>query len=168
MKDVNKTLPITVAKHKRIVIVTEGVKKVTPIAESRTLNPFMDGLRARGFDVRMYNPDQMPSRADTDLVIYLMAQESEWTLSHIYIDWKKLHGGLIQAMTRFWHDVPTIMVSFGQMYYLYDAPRVPVYINAYTALPEVQVALVSKLLGDEAFEGVSPVDAFCGQDAARY
>lgn len=168
VKDAKQTLPITVANHKRIVIITEGVKKVMPIAESRTLNPFMDGLRARGFDVRMYNPDAMPTAADTDLVIYLMAQESEWTLSHIYIDWKKLHGGLIQAMTRFWHDVPTIMISFGQMYYLYDAPRVPVYINAYTALPEVQEALVRKLMGDEPFEGVSPVDAFCGQDAARF
>jgi len=168
VKDVRHTLPITLAKHKRIVIITEGIKKVMPIAESRTLDPFMDGLRANGFDIRAYNPEQMPSTIDTDLIIYLMAQESEWTLSHIYIDWKKLHGGLIQAMTRFWNDVPTIMVSFGQMYYLYDAPRVPVYINAYTALPEMQQALVRKLMGEEPFEGVSPVDAFCGQDAARY
>jgi len=168
VKDVRPTLPITLAKHKRIVIITEGVKKVMPIAESRTLDPFMDGLRAKGFDIRAYNPEQMPSTIDTDLIIYLMAQESEWTLSHIYIDWKKLHGGLIQAMTRFWNDVPTIMVSFGQMYYLYDAPRVPVYINAYTALPEVQQALVRKLVGEESFEGMSPVDAFCAQDAAKY
>lgn len=168
IKDARNILPITRAKHQRIVIISEGVQKVMPIAESRTLNPFIDGLRARGFDVRMYSPEAMPTAIDTDLVIYLMAQESEWTLSHIYIDWKKLHGGLIQAMTRFWNDVPTIMVSFGQMYYLYDAPRVPVYINAYTALPEVQEALLRKLMGDEAFEGVSPVDAFCGQDAARY
>ena len=168
VKDVRPTLPISLAKHKRIVIITEGVKKVMPIAESRTLDPFMDGLRAKGFDIRAYNPEQMPSTSDTDLIIYLMAQESEWTLSHIYIDWKKLHGGLIQAMTRFWNDVPTIMVSFGQMYYLYDAPRVPVYINAYTALPEVQQALVRKLVGEESFEGMSPVDAFCAQDAAKY
>lgn len=168
VKDVRPTLPISLAKHKRIVIITEGVKKVMPIAESRTLDPFMDGLRAKGFDIRAYNPEQMPSTSDTDLIIYLMAQESEWTLSHIYIDWKKLHGGLIQAMTRFWNDVPTIMVSFGQMYYLYDAPRVPVYINAYTALPEVQQALVRKLVGEESFDGMSPVDAFCGQDAAKY
>ena len=168
VKDVRPTLPISLAKHKRIVIITEGVKKVMPIAESRTLDPFMDGLRAKGFDIRAYNPEQMPSTIDTDLIIYLMAQESEWTLSHIYIDWKKLHGGLIQAMTRFWNDVPTIMVSFGQMYYLYDAPRVPVYINAYTALPEVQQALVRKLVGEESFDGMSPVDAFCGQDAAKY
>lgn len=168
VKDVRSTLPITLAKHKRIVIITEGVRKVMPIAESRTLDPFMDGLRAKGFDIRAYNPEQMPTTSDTDLIIYLMAQESEWTLSHIYIDWKKLHGGLIQAMTRFWNDVPTIMVSFGQMYYLYDAPRVPVYINAYTALPEVQQALVRKLVGEESFDGMSPVDAFCGQDAAKY
>ena len=168
IKDTRQILPISVEKNKRIVVVTEGVKKVMPIAESRTLNIVIDQLRARGFESRLYNPEQMPTADDTDLVLYLMAQESEWTLSHIYIEWKKLHGGLIQAMTRFWNDVPTIMVSFGQMYYLYDAPRVPVYINAYTALPEVQEALVRKLVGEEAFEGASPVDAFCGQDAARY
>jgi beta-N-acetylhexosaminidase len=45
---------------------------------------------------------------------------------------------------------------------------VPTYINAYTALPTVQTALVRKLVGEEAFEGVSPVDAFCGLEDARY
>ena len=86
----------------------------------------------------------------------------------IGIDWKKLHGGILRGMTRYWNDIPTVMVSFGHMYYLYDAPFCPTYINAYTWLPEVQSAVVRKLMGEEAFEGTSPVDAFCGQEAARY
>ena len=60
------------------------------------------------------------------------------------------------------------MVSFGHMYYLYDAPFCPTYINVHTWLPEVQRAVVRKLVGEETFEGVSPVDAFCGQEGARY
>jgi beta-N-acetylhexosaminidase len=31
-----------------------------------------------------------------------------------------------------------------------------------------QEALVRKLVGEEAFEGLSPVDAFCGLEDARY
>ena len=113
-------------------------------------------------------PAVMPTTENTDLVLYLLAQESEYTVGSIAIDWKKLHGGILQGMTRYWNHIPTVMISFGHMYYLYDAPACPTYINAYTWLPEVQLAVVRKLMGEEAFEGVSPVDAFCGQEAARY
>ncbi len=169
IKDVNATLPLTLAKHKRIIVITEGIRPLLPGSDTRTLDAVSDGLRARGFEVRPYDVAQPPpTPADTELVLYLIAQESMFSLSHIYIDWAKLHGGLFQALMRFWHDVPTVMVSFGQMYYLYDAPRVPTYINAYTALPIVQEALVAKLVGEEAFEGHSPVDAFCGLEDAQY
>jgi beta-N-acetylhexosaminidase len=169
IKDTKSILPLSVEKHKRIVVVSEGIKSLLPGSELRNLNLVTDGLKARGFEVRQYDATQPPpSPLDTDLVLYLIAQESMFSLSHIYIDWRNLHGGIFQALMRFWCDVPTVMVSFGQMYYLYDAPRVPTYINAYTALPTVQTALVRKLVGEEAFEGVSPVDAFCGLEDARY
>ena len=174
IKDVALTLPLNAVKHKRVLIVSEGVKRVTPSAQSRSLDTFEAELRQRGFDLRHVEPAQLlvpapaPTRDNTDLVLYLLAQESEYTLGHIGIDWKKLHGGILQGMTRYWNDIPTVMVSFGHMYYLYDAPFCPTYINAYTWLPEVQSAVVRKLLGEEAFEGQSPVDAFCGQEAARY
>ena len=169
IKDVKSILPLSLAKHKRIVIITEGLRSLLPGGEARTLNAIGDGLKARGFEVRQYDVTQLPpSPTDTDLILYLVAQESMFSLSHIYIDWAKLHGGLFQALMRFWCDVPTVMVSFGQMYYLYDAPRIPAYINAYTALPVVQEALVRKLVGEEKFTGISPVDAFCGLEDARY
>lgn len=169
VKDVKSILPLRVDKHKRIVVVTEGIKPLMPGGEPRTLNIVIDGLKARGFEVRLYDAaEPPPSPADTDLVLYMMAQESMFSLSHIYINWRELHGGLFQALMRFWCALPTVMVSFGQMYYLYDAPRMPAYINAYTALPEVQQALVCKLVGEQSFDGVSPVDAFCGLEDARY
>ena len=174
VKDVSATLPLTVAQHKRVLIITEGVKRVTPSPQARGLDALESELRRHGFELRYVEPAQlmtsapMPSRDDTDLVLYLLAQESEYTVGNIAIDWKKLHGGIVQGMTRYWNDIPTVMISFGHMYYLYDAPACPTYINAYTWLPEVQTAVVRKLMGEEPFEGVSPVDAFCGQEAARY
>ena len=174
VKDVPLTLRLDAVKHRRVLIVTEGVKRVTPSAQTRSLKTFETELRQRGFELRpvesaaLAAPAPAVTRDNTDLVLYLLAQESEYTVGHIGIDWKGLHGGILQGMTRYWHDIPTVMVSFGHMYYLYDAPFWPTYINAYTWLPEVQRAVVRKLVGEETLEGVSPVDAFCGQEAARY
>ena len=174
IKDVALNLPLNAVTHKRVLIISEGVKRVTPSAQTRSLDTLEAELRQRGFELRHVEPAQpmvpapAPTRDDTDLVLYLLAQESEYTLGHIGIDWKKLHGGILRGMTRYWNDIPTVMVSFGHMYYLYDAPFCPTYINAYTWLPEVQSAVVRKLMGEEAFEGTSPVDAFCGQEAAQY
>ena len=174
IKDVALNLPLNAVTHKRVLIISEGVKRVTPSTQTRSLDTFEAELRQPGFELRHVEPAQpmvpapAPTRDDTDLVLYLLAQESEYTLGHIGIDWKKLHGGILQGMTRYWNDIPTVMVSFGHMYYLYDAPFCPTYINAYTWLPEVQSAVVRKLMGEEAFEGTSPVDAFCGQEAAQY
>ena len=44
-------------------------------------------------------------------------------------------------MQRHWHDIPTLMVSFGFPDRLYDAPRVPTYINAYSTTETMQRAL---------------------------
>jgi beta-N-acetylhexosaminidase len=61
-----------------------------------------------------------------------------------------------------------VLVSFGHAAYLIDAPRVPAYVNAYTATEPTQRAVLRKLLGDEPFTGRSPIDAFCGQPEARW
>jgi beta-N-acetylhexosaminidase len=71
-------------------------------------------------------------------------------------------------MTRYWHDVPTIMISFGHPYFLFDAPRVPTYINAYSTIESAQEAVVQRLVGEAPFTGISPVDAFAGAPDAKY
>jgi beta-N-acetylhexosaminidase len=88
--------------------------------------------------------------------------------SNIYLDWVALLGSGEVALDRSWYEIPTLLISFGQPYYLYDAPRMPCVINAYSAVEPVQRAVVRKLLGEEAFTGVSPVDAFCGLPDATY
>ncbi len=45
---------------------------------------------------------------------------------------------------------------------LADVPQARTYINAYDANDSTLDALVEKLCGESAFEGVDPVDAFCG------
>ena len=60
------------------------------------------------------------------------------------------------------------MISFGYPYLLYDAPRVPTYINAYSTLAEVQQTVVDALLGNAKWNRNNPVDPFCGLEDARY
>jgi beta-N-acetylhexosaminidase len=71
-------------------------------------------------------------------------------------------------MRRHWHDIPTLMISFGYPYMLYDAPRVPTYINAYSTTETMQGAVVEALVGNVPWKRHSPVDPFCGLEDARY
>jgi beta-N-acetylhexosaminidase len=79
-----------------------------------------------------------------------------------------LHEGFGNAMYRPWVDIPTVMVSFGHPYLLYDAPKVPAYINAYSPLVEVQKAVVDGLLGRLSFNTDATIDPFCGLEQLRY
>lgn len=167
VKDVAGTLPLTLARHRRVVLVTDPDRKGFAMQDALPLT-LADDLRARGFEVRAFDAAKPPSPADTDLLLYLFAQESLLLQSHIYIDWERVHGGFRTAMRRYWHDLPSVLVSFGHPYYLYDAPRMPCVVNAYTAIAPVQAAVLRKLLGEEPFTGVSPVDPFCGLPDAPY
>jgi beta-N-acetylhexosaminidase len=51
---------------------------------------------------------------------------------------------------------------------LYDAPRVPTYINAYSTTETMQRAVLELLLGRAEWNRNSPVDPFCGLEDARY
>ena len=75
---------------------------------------------------------------------------------------------LRSMMRRHWHQLPCLLVSFGQPYYLYDAPRMPCVINANTAIEPVQRAVLARLLGDAPFTGISPVDASCSLPDAMH
>ena len=101
----------------------------------------------------LYAPGSGLEPRDFDLVLYLFGDETLLTRSAIFIDWMKLTGSLHGAMDRPWHDVPTLMISFGYPYLLYDAPRVPTYINAYGTHERVQEAVLECLMGRAPFAG---------------
>jgi len=166
VKDVQGLLPLSVAKHRRVLIVTSGI--VVPFFPQPIAFDLPDMLAAEGFEVTLHSAQTPPSAADYDLMIYLFGEETLLTRGRIFLDWLKITGGFQAAMARHWHEIPTLMISFGYPYYLYDAPRAPAYVNAYATMPSMQRAVVECLLGRAPWNAHSPVDAFCGQPDARY
>ena len=168
VKDVPNLLPLNVATHRRITLIGGSIPGFLPGAPERELTALKNGLTKRGFEIHMFDPDAPPTPTTTDLVIYALAVESGLGKSRIFFDWARLHPGMKNIMTRYWHDIPTLFVSFGHGYYLYDAPRMPTVVNAYSPVETVQEAVAERLTGNAVFSGVSPIDAFAGQPDARY
>ncbi|MCP8883060.1 glycoside hydrolase family 3 protein [Devosia sp. XJ19-1] len=166
VKDVAKLLPLSPTRHKKVLIFSTGA--IQPFAPVPLPLSLPDLLRQEGFEITEYSPDMPVNPKDFDLVLYLLAEETLLTRQRIFLNWKALTGSVFGAMKRYWHDVPTLMVSLGFPYYLHDAPRAPTYVNAYGSNEDMQVAVVDCLMGRAPFEGKSPVDAFCGSEQAKY
>lgn len=161
-------LPLNANQHRRVVVISTGIETNRLEEPARPFETLVARFADQGFEIRHYDPASPPSRSDTDLVLYLIGKESRMLHSKFLLDWRKMHGTNMLAMRRFWHEIPTVMVSFGHPYFLLDAPRVPCYVNAYTSSETAQRAVVERLVGDQPFTGVSPVDAFCGLPDARW
>ena len=166
VKDVQGLLPLDPARHRRVLIITNHINFPFRPAPIPFALPAM--LEAEGFVVTMMEKGLKPSRDQFDLVLYLLGDESLLTRSRLFVDWMKMTGDFHGAMHRTWHEIPTAMISFGHPYYLYDAPRVPTYINAYSTLETMQRAVVEALLGRVPWNRKNPVDPFCGLEDARY
>ncbi|WP_435257625.1 glycoside hydrolase family 3 protein [Thioclava sp. FR2] len=166
VKDVKSVLPLSVDRYRRVLVISGGV--VFPFMPVPLPLELPDMLRAEGFEVTVYEKGMQIEPKDWDLMIYAFAEETLLTRGRIFLDWLKLMGDFGMSMRRWWHEVPTVMISFGYPYMLYDAPRVPCYINAYSSMTSMQAAVVDCLVGRTPFEGRSPVDPFCGLEDARY
>ena len=167
VKDVQQVLPLRLDRHRRITVIAQTADpELTPFSALGLRIPEL--LRERGFEVRNYDANDLPNRANTDLLLYILAHESLMTSGAIHFDWRRLQGPMWLAMRRYWHEIPNVLISMGHPYYLNEAPRMPCVINAYSAIEPVQQALVRKLLGEEDFVGIHPVDAFCGHEDARH
>jgi beta-N-acetylhexosaminidase len=166
VKDVQALFPLSVVKHKRVLVVTSGI--IVPFFPQPIPFDLPDMLKAEGFEVTLHSAGIQPSAADYDLMIYLFGEETLLTRGRIFLDWLKINGNFGAAMARHWHEIPTVMISFGYPYYLYDAPRAPTYVNAYATMPSMQRAVVECLLGRAEWNRHSPVDAFCGLPDAQY
>jgi beta-N-acetylhexosaminidase len=165
-KDVQNLLPLSPQRHRRVLLFSTGV--VVPFSPEPLPFDLPDMLTAEGFSVTAYQPGMAVSPQEFDLVLYLFGEETLLTRGRIFLDWLRLTGHFGAAMRRHWHAIPTLMVSFGYPYYLYDAPRAPTYVNAWATMPSMQRAVVECLLGRAEWNRNSPVDAFCGLPDARY
>ncbi len=168
VKNTKSIVPLSPTKHKRIVMVDRGAPGLFPGMPLKPMAAFSSELERRGFALSKFDPKNPPTPETCDLLIYVFAVESSLGLSHIHVDWLVEHQGLDTGMARYWHDVPTLVVSFGHAYYLRDMPRVPTYVNAYSTTVAAQVAAVERIMGEKPFEGSSPVDAFAGAPDAKY
>ncbi|GLQ55413.1 glycoside hydrolase family 3 protein [Devosia nitrariae] len=166
VKDVEGLFPISSERHRRVLLITGGI--VSPIHGAPILLALPDLMRKRGFKVDVYESGTPVPTGDYDLVLYALGEETLLTRGRIFLDWLRLMGDFRLAMRRTWHEVPTAMISFGYPYYLYDAPRMPAYVNAYCTSDEMQEAVLDCMMGLRAFEGRSPVDPFCGLEDARF
>ena len=166
VKDVAGIMPLSPARQKRVLVVSGGI--VSPIHPEPAPFEVPDMLRAEGFEVTLFTPGLRVSRDDFDLMIYLFGEETLLTRGRIFLDWARISGGFQAAMRRHWHEVPTLLISFGYPYYLYDAPRIPACVNAYATMSSMQAAVVECLMGRAEWNRMSPVDAFCGLGDAKY
>ncbi len=166
VKDVKATLPLSPAKHRRVLVISGGV--VVPFVPQPLPFDLPEMLAAEGFAVTLYTAGMKLEPSDWDLVLYLFGEETLLTRGRIHLDWLRLTGHFGAAMARRWHEVPTVMISFGWPYYLYDAPRVPCYINAWATMPSMQKAVVECLMGRAGWNRNSPVDATCGLGDALF
>ena len=166
VKDTQALLPLDVEKHKRVLVFSSGI--IFPFMPNPLPFALPEMLKAKGFEVTMAGRGQWVDPKQFDLIVYLFGEETLLTRGHIFLDWLRLNGDFMTAMQRYWTDVPTLMISFGYPYYLYDAPRAPTYINAYSTTETMQRAVVEALLGNVTWNTHSPVDPFAGDEQARY
>ncbi len=168
VKDTKPTLPLSLNKHRRITWIGRPAPGFLPGMPETPMKELRDGLQQRGFIVSDFDGKNPPTPENTDCLLYVLPTESSLGKSRIFLDWMNDQPGLMNLMQRYWHDIPTVMISLGHPYYLYDAPRVPCYINAYSNTPVSQRALLDRLTGNAPFTGKSPIDPFAGALDARF
>ncbi len=166
VKDRQKLFPLDVKTHRKVLFISTDV--VSPIHGAPLPFEMPELLRARGFEVTKLIAGDDFRFEDFDLVLYVLGEETLLTRGRIFMDWLRLMGRFGAAMARPWHRVPTAIVSFGYPYYLYDAPNAPAYINTYSTAVPMQEAVLDCMLGLKPFEGVSPIDPFCGLEQTHW
>ena len=159
-------LPMTPDRYPNIRLVTLG-KDDIPDGSVREIT--REYLEHQGFRVELYDPfaDDLHGSADlpTDsLTLYMANYEQASNQTVVRIHWCPKHA---LDMPRFINEEVSVFVSLANPYNLQDVPRVRIYINAYTATKTTIELTIDKLMGKSDFQGVSPVDPFCGLPDTR-
>ena len=166
VKNISDWLPLDKKRFKKIRLGYLGENdtwdgKLTELVGSE--------FEKRGFEVEYYNPfDDDFHRIDAipeDRIIIEALNyppRSNWVTERL--SWCPKHAIDSPKMI---HEEPYIAVSFANPYHLQDIPRVKCYINAYTATKATARAVVEKLCGESEFEGINPVDPFCGLEDTK-
>jgi beta-N-acetylhexosaminidase len=176
VKDRQNIFPVTPEKFPRIRLISLGKDEVVSGVAGDNKGEKIsikecakEYLESAGFEVELYDPfkDNLHGTSDLPddrLILWLSNYEQASNQTTVRIEWCRKHA--LDA-PRFVNEEPGIFVSFGNPYLLMDVPRVKTYINAYTATSPIIEATLNKITGKGVFEGISPVDAFCGLPDTR-
>ena len=164
VKDTQNMLPLSVEKHKRVLLQLLGSFD----SNERVLKKVTEELEKRGFEITVYEPETNffdlgtveSFSNDFDAVLYIANIQNASNQTVARIHWHTLFG-LGNNMPWFTKEVPTALISFGNPYHLYDLPMVETVVNAYCNYDHFIEMAIKKLTGESSFKGVSPVNAFC-------
>lgn len=167
VKDVRGILPISPENHRRVLLEILGDFP----SNDRVYEHFAHRLTEAGFEVTKYIPESFETifldgtvegfKGKYDLVFYIGNIENASNKTTARINWHTLFGAG-NNLPWFAKEIPTVFVSVGNPYHLYDVPMVPAYVNAYCHAPAVIDAAIDKVLGKSKFKGSNPIDPFCG------
>ncbi len=105
-------------------------------------------------------------KQDYDLYVYVANMQNASNNTTLRLNWNVCFG-LGDDAPWMAAEIPVLMISTGYPYHLFDAPMIGTYINAYSGEPRFRQAVVEKLMGRSAFQGVAPSDPYCGKDWLR-
>lgn len=164
VKDTQRLLPINATRHKKVLLEILGDFP----SNERVLTQFREQMQARGYEITIYENEDFTKpldhvsdiKAKYDLVIYLGNIENASNKTTNRINWYTFFGSG-NNIPWFVHEVPTLFISLANPYHLFDVPMIKTYINCYSNNEYIIKAVIAKIHGEEAFEGVSPIDPFC-------
>lgn len=175
VKDTQNLLPIDPKKYRRVLYQILG----DCASAERVEKTFVKEMSEKGFEMIPYEKEvfdftkPLPFDSITqfkekyDLVIYLGNIENASNKTTNRIHWYALFG-LGNNIPWFVKEVPTMFISLQNPYHLLDVPMIQTYINAYSNHDAVIEAVVEKITGQQKFEGISPIDPFCGKEYLSY
>lgn len=176
VKDRDQLLPLTVERYPRIRMVVLGDSDDGGFKEGGKVSDiFQRQLQDLGFEVTLYDRQRLDfheifeegvaeMKEKFDLALYIANIETASNQTTTRLDWIHL---MAADAPWFMKAIPTIFVSTANPYHLFDIPAVSTYINTYTGNKASIDAVIRKMTGSEAFEGISPVDPFCGDFTAK-
>lgn len=168
VKDDAKLLPLNSIKHKRILLEILGDAN----SSNRVLTKVKTLLEENNFEVTVYQPEANFSEIETvnqfietyDAVLYIANIETTSNQTVARINWHTFFG-LGNNIPWFANEIPTILISFGNPYHIFDMPMVPTVVNSYCNFDHFIEATINKLLGKSEFKGKSPTDVTCSNIA---
>ena len=164
VKDTQNMLPLSVEKHKRVLLQLLGSFD----SNERVLEKVKAELEKQDFEITVYEPEinffdlgtVTSFSNDYDAVLYVANIQNASNQTVTRVHWHTLFG-LGNNLPWFTKEVPTMLLSFGNPYHLYDLPMVDTVINAYCNYDHFIEMAIKKVTGESSFKGVSPVNPFC-------